>query len=229
MVASQHSVSCLTNVTHKSAWDGGRAEYDGVMDPEAARESAVAETTAGDVVATLVENHRQFLRFVEKRVGSRAAAEDILQAAFVKGIEKSASVRDPESTVAWFYRLLRNALVDHYRKSGSEARRVSGDGDDSAAAYELELRGEVCACIGRLLPVLKPEYAEMIRRVDLDEQPVSGVARSLGITANNAMVRLHRARAGLKKQLERSCGTCATHGCLDCRCGTAAGRSKSES
>lgn len=120
-------MSCLTNVTPKSAWDGGRAEYDGVMDPEAARESAVAETTTGDVVATLVENHRQFLRFVEKRVGSRAAA-----------------------------------------------------------AYELELRGEVCACITRLLPVLKPEYAEMIRRVDLDEQPVSGVARSLGITANNA-------------------------------------------
>ena len=58
------------------------------MDPEAARESAVAETTAGDVVATLVENHRQFLRFVEKRVSSRAAAEDILQAAFVKGIER---------------------------------------------------------------------------------------------------------------------------------------------
>ena len=163
-------MSCLTNVTPKSAWGGGRAEYDGVMEPEAARESAVAETTTGDVVATLVENHRQFLRFVEKRVGSRAAA-----------------------------------------------------------AYELELRGEVCACITRLLPVLKPEYAEMIRRVDLDEQPVSGVARSLGITANNAMVRLHRARAGLKKQLERSCGTCATHGCLDCRCGTAAGRSKSES
>ena len=184
----------------------------------------------GVVVAALVENHRRFLRFLEKRVGNRATAEDILQAAFVKGIEKSASVRDPESTVAWFYRLLRNALVDHYRKLGPEARRrVSGDGDDSAVAYDLELRGEVCACIGRLLPALKPEYAEMIRRVDLDEQPVSGVARSLGISANNAMVRLHRARASLKKQLERSCGTCASHGCLDCRCGKAIGRSTSES
>jgi RNA polymerase sigma-70 factor (ECF subfamily) len=32
-------------------------------------------------------------------------------------------------------------------------------------------------------------------------------------------VRLHRARQALKRELERSCGTCATHGCLDCTCG----------
>ena len=70
-----------------------------------------------------------------------------------------------------------------------------------------------------LLPTLKPEYAAMIERVDLKEQPLSGVAEALGITANNAAVRLHRARIALKRQLERSCGTCATHGCLDCRCG----------
>jgi RNA polymerase sigma-70 factor (ECF subfamily) len=31
-------------------------------------------------------------------------------------------------------------------------------------------------------------------------------------------VRLHRARAALKTRLEQSCGTCATHGCLDCTC-----------
>ena len=72
----------------------------------------------------------------------------------------------------------------------------------------------------RLLPKLKPEYAEIIERVDLREEPLAGVAGALGITPNNAAVRLHRARSGLRKQLERSCGTCATHGCLDCRCGS---------
>ena len=170
------------------------------------------------VVAALVDNHRQFLAFLTRRVGSRADAEDILQAAFVRGLGKGASVRDPESAVAWFYRLLRNALVDHYRRAGVRDRRTS-DGDlEALADADTGIRGEICACISRVLPALKPEYAEMIQGVDLDEKPVSAVAQSLGITRNNAAVRLHRARTALKRSLERSCGTCATHGCLDCGC-----------
>jgi hypothetical protein len=35
-------------------------------------------------VATLVENHRAFLRYLERRVGDRALAEDILQDEFAK-------------------------------------------------------------------------------------------------------------------------------------------------
>jgi DNA-directed RNA polymerase specialized sigma24 family protein len=37
------------------------------------------------VVGVVVENHRQFLAFLEHRVGNRATAEDILQDAFVRG------------------------------------------------------------------------------------------------------------------------------------------------
>ena len=178
----------------------------------------VAETNPA-IVGALVENHRRFLAFLERRVSDRAEAEDILQAAFVRGIEKSASIRDTESAVAWFYRLLRNALVDHYRRSGTERRMFSADATEVSAAYQTEIRGEICACIRSLLPALKAEYAEMIQRVDLNEEPLAGVASALCITTNNATVRLHRARVALKKRLQRSCGTCATHGCLDCGCG----------
>jgi hypothetical protein len=62
-----------------------------------------------------------------------------------------------------------------------------------------------------LLPNLKAEYAEVLRRVDLEETPLPRVATDLAITTNNATVRLHRARQALRRQLERSCGTCATH------------------
>ena len=169
-----------------------------------------------------MENHRRFLAFLERRVGSRAQAEDILQAAFVRGIEKAGSIRDTESAVAWFYRLLRNAVIDHYRRSGTEARLFPAEPTEKTAAYEPEIRGEICTCIRRLLPALKPEHAEMIERVDLNEEPLADVAGTLGITPNNAAVRLHRARNGLRRQLERSCGTCATHWCLDCGCGGSA-------
>ncbi|MDY7227127.1 RNA polymerase sigma factor [Hyalangium rubrum] len=171
------------------------------------------------VVRVLVENHRRFLSFLERRVGSHAVAEELLQAAYVRTLEKGHELREGESAVAWFYRLLRNALVDHYRKQASEgramereAREATEQGDDP------ELKATVCACMGELLPTLKPEYAELLQRVDLEERAVPEVAAEVGITPNNAGVRLHRARQALKKQLERSCGTCATHGCLDCSC-----------
>lgn len=76
----------------------------------------------------------------------------------------------------------------------------------------------VCGCVSALIETLKPEYAEIVRAVELEEQPLSDYAQRSGITGNNAAVRLHRAREALFKRLVQSCGTCATHGCLDCHC-----------
>jgi RNA polymerase sigma-70 factor (ECF subfamily) len=53
----------------------------------------------------------------------------------------------------------------------------------------------------------------------MEAATVASFSREAGITPNNAAVRLHRAHEALKRQLLLSCGTCADHGCLDCRCG----------
>ncbi|RJS24225.1 RNA polymerase subunit sigma-70 [Corallococcus sp. H22C18031201] len=190
------------------------------MESGQGQESAnIAQEDSGEVIRALVDNHRRFLSFLERRVGSRAIAEELLQAAFVKSLEKGGMLRDGEGAVAWFYRLLRNALVDHYRRQAAEGRALEREARDAQEASEdPELKVAVCACVGDLLSTLKPEYADIVRQVDLEERAVPEVAREVGITANNAGVRLHRARQALRKQLERSCGTCASHGCLDCAC-----------
>jgi RNA polymerase sigma-70 factor (ECF subfamily) len=190
-------------------------------------DSAERDPAQPDVVATLVANHRRFLAFLERRVGSRDVAEDLLQDAFVKGIERAGELRDGESAVAWFYRVLRNALVDHYRRRDSEARAVSravGETDEAVEPVDAELFDAACRCIWDLLDTIKPDYAAALRRVDLDGASLGDYAGEAGITANNAGVRLHRARAALRKQVIRSCATCATHGCLDCHCGNPAAR-----
>jgi len=171
-----------------------------------------------EVVAVLVENHRRFLAFLERRVGSREVAEDILQEAFVRGLARAGQVRDQESVVAWFYRVLRNALVDHWRRSATE-RRVFEDAPETEPSVDPELMTTVCACATALLDTLKPEYAQALRRVDVDGVSVKAFAGETNVTANNASVRLFRAREALRRQVTRSCGTCATHGCLDCTCG----------
>lgn len=182
-------------------------------------ESALAGLTP-EVVAQLVEGHARFLAFVQRRVGSRAIAEDILQEAFARALARGESLRSDESAVAWFYRLLRNALVDHHRRNQAASRALEAAATEAQthASADDELKDAVCQCVGDLVGTLKPEYADAIRRVDLQEGSVGAYAQAAGITANNAGVRLHRAREALMRSLVRSCGSCATHGCLDCSC-----------
>jgi RNA polymerase sigma-70 factor (ECF subfamily) len=176
-----------------------------------------------EVLDTLVANHRQFLAFLERRMGSRADAEDLLQDAFVKGLTHGHQLRDPESAVAWFYRLLRNGLTDWYRRQGAEDRATAewaGREDAAEAPRDEELFREVCGCVLRLADTLSPDYAEALRRVDVEGMAVKTFAAEAGISRGNAAVRLHRARTALRDRVVQSCGTCADHGCLDCSCRT---------
>jgi RNA polymerase sigma-70 factor (ECF subfamily) len=181
-----------------------------------------ADDTIADspVAGVLVENHRAFLRYLERRVGDRALAEDILQDAFVRNLDRFAAVPE-DGLVPWFYRVLRNAAIDRYRRRGAEARGLAALTREmaDAAAPPAELHQEICACVGRLAQALKPEYAQAIRAVDVDDSPVKVFAEAAGLTPSNAGVRLFRAREALRRQVVRSCGTCAEHGCLDCSCG----------
>lgn len=171
------------------------------------------------VLEALVENHRRFLRFLEARVGDRATAEDILQEAFARGFPAELAA-DEESAVAWFWRVLRNAAIDHHRRSGAAGRALEAFARELDEAVEPppDVRDEVCRCIGELATTLKPEYASALQRVEVEGATLKDYAVEAGITANNAGVRLHRARAALRRQVAASCGTCADHGCVDCTC-----------
>jgi RNA polymerase sigma-70 factor (ECF subfamily) len=173
------------------------------------------------VPPAVLARRAEFLAFLERRLGRRDAAEEILQAAYLKAMEASGSIEKEESAVAWFYRLLRNAIVDRGRRLAIEERALEGLANELAAqaATDEPLRGAVCRCVEGLIPTLKPEYAEIVSRVDVGGASVHDAAGALGVTSNNASVRLHRARAALRKRLSHVCGACSEHGCLDCTCG----------
>jgi RNA polymerase sigma factor (sigma-70 family) len=169
------------------------------------------------VIEVLVASHREFLAFVERRVGDRALAEEIVQDALVRSLEHLGEIR--ESAIGWFYRVLRNAIIDRARRAATQRIRL----DALAAELETtepdrELEDVVCRCVGVLAATLKPEYADALRRIDVEGAAVKDYAEEAGISASNAGVRVFRAREALRKQVARSCGTCATHGCLDCTC-----------
>jgi RNA polymerase sigma factor (sigma-70 family) len=179
-----------------------------------------ARRQSPDVVAVLVDNHRKFLSFLKGRIANPSDAEEILQAAFVKSIKKSDSIRNDESVVAWFYRLLRNAVVDYYRHRDAERRAMDHLASmvTETETHQPDIERAICRCVYDLLPTLKDDYSKLLMRVDLEGASITEVATETGMTANNTRVKLHRARKALLKQLQLSCGSCAEHGCLDCDC-----------
>ena len=189
------------------------------------KQPSAAERPTPAVLGVLVENHRQFLAFLERRVGSRATAEDLLQDAFVRGLHKLETLRSDESAVAWFYRLLRNAIIDHRRRKGATERKLAAFGQELEQHPEpaAELQQAICRCVAELASTLKDEYAEALRAIEVEGLSVKDFAERANITPGNAGVRIFRAREALRKQVVRSCGTCADHGCFHCTCARAGG------
>ena len=171
-------------------------------------------------LSTLLENHRAFLRYLERRVGNRALAEDILQEAFAKVLARPEQAPADEAVVRWFYRTLRNAAIDQFRRRGTADRAVEAFARElqTRVAPTAEMETEICACVSRLAATLKPEYAEALESIEIGGTPVKMFAEQKGLSASNAAVRVFRAREALKKRVTESCGTCAEHGCLNCTC-----------
>ena len=170
-------------------------------------------------LAALLENQRVFLRFLERRVGSRETAEDILQDAFTKALTTRDTLRDEESAVAWFYRMLRNAVIDRYRRDDASKRALESFARElQEPEPDPDVHGAVCACVTQVATTLKPEYARVLQEIEVEGLPVKSFAERHGISPGNAAVRVHRARQALKKQVVASCGACAAHACRDCDC-----------
>jgi RNA polymerase sigma factor (sigma-70 family) len=165
----------------------------------------------------LLISREKFLSFVQARVSDPNLAEDILQDSFLKALHGAPDLRDQDRLLLWFYRILRNAIIDAYRRQGVERKYTKEIVADEMPAVEMEDTTALCACFSDLLPTLKPEYRELIQS-ELNEEKQELVLSRLGISLSNLKVRRHRARQALRRRLEETCRMCATHSCLDCTC-----------
>jgi DNA-directed RNA polymerase specialized sigma24 family protein len=162
-------------------------------------------------IGSLVATHRgELVAFAEKRVGSRALAEDLVQQASLRAVGGVQDLRDLDAGRAWLLKITRRVIADHFR-ARPEAGQVFGL--SSAASDDFG-----CACVLANLHELKPEFAQVLRRVVVDGTPLAALASELGLSYNAATVRLSRARAALREQLREHCGADSLRECLDCGC-----------
>lgn len=179
----------------------------------------MTEFAEGSVGANLLVTERpKFLNFVRSRVRDADAAEEILQKASLKVIARGATLRDASRAEAWIYRILRNEILDHYRRSAVRERRTAELDPDIASELPAQVSARTCPCALEEMSALQPGYSEALRTMEMEDEPIASHAARTGISLNNATVRLHRARKALRTRVEKRCGSCAGAGCFDCDC-----------
>ena len=175
----------------------------------------------------LLENRAHFLRFLSRKLGSPEAAAEVFQDFCERALRKGRSLRESRSVVPWLYRVLSSCIADHQKGEANRRRfeaEYAAQQQTLAGDVQSEVRGTSYACVYALLPRLRPDYAEILLKLDLDGESRSTVAERLGITGNNIAVRLHRARQAMKRALLRFCDDCLTDGFLSCTCGSGSPR-----
>jgi RNA polymerase sigma-70 factor, ECF subfamily len=148
-------------------------------------------------IAELVERRQQFLFFL-RGLGHHAAAEDILQTAYLRLVERGVSLRDQQKLIGWFYRVLRNAGIDNVRA----AQRMQRLQVHAISNREPETNGDEgqarLANATAMIGALEPGYREPLMGRYIEGLSLNELAMRSGITRNAATVRVHRALRALR-------------------------------
>jgi RNA polymerase sigma factor (sigma-70 family) len=178
------------------------------------------EVSRRDAEAKLIECRNKFLGFLRKRLSSPQDAEDVFQDFCVKVLRNYASVKAGERLDAWLGVTLRHTLTDHYRRQATRNR--------GAEAYAIEAKvlepetedvnEAACSCVTAAIQKLEPAQAELLARLDLQDEPRDEIAADLGLSLNTFGVRVHRSRAALKKKIAELCPVCGDGRFMQCDC-----------
>jgi RNA polymerase sigma factor (sigma-70 family) len=171
-----------------------------------------------EVAAHVMQSRRALVGYIRGKVSDPDLAEDIFQDSLLKAIRNAPELRDEARLMPWFFRIVNNAITDHYRHKAVTPKYLEAYSHEIETSIAPEEHALICQCINAVIPTLKPEYAELIAELEIGDGDAAAVAERLGITRNNLKVRRHRARTQLREKLEETCRSCATHGCLDCSC-----------
>src|SRR5688572_4531784 len=137
----------------------------------------------------LLQELEKFTNFVRVRVGDPHLAADVVQDSLLKAMKSADQLRDDESVIAWFYRILRHSIIDLYRRRATSQSALDRLEQELNAPPDAETERAVCGCMETLIPTLSSDYAELIRRLDLAGEKPEQVGVELGMNANNLRVR----------------------------------------
>jgi RNA polymerase sigma-70 factor (ECF subfamily) len=165
------------------------------------------------------EVHREFrpriLHYVSRLAG-HDDAEDIAQEAFEKINRGLGDFRGESKLSTWVYRIATNTALDRLRSprgsegalelEGAETQDMDVWSGQRKAPPDIKLiRREMNNCIRDFITRLPPDYKTVIVLSELEGLKNREIADILEVSVDTVKIRLHRARASLKKELQANC------------------------
>lgn len=150
-----------------------------------------------------------------RRLVGEHEAEDLAQEVFVKVSRALDSFRGDSRLATWIYQIATNTAKDHLRKPSHDQNVSVANGsaesdeeivDDAAPVTDTVLiRKEMNECIRETIDSLPANHRTVLVLSDLEELTNTEIAEVLDMSLENVKIRLHRARARLKKELGQKC------------------------
>lgn len=150
-------------------------------------------------------------------------AEDLTQEVFAKVSRSLETFRKESHVSTWLYRIATNLAIDRIRYCTLPFAAPGGKSQESVDAHEeIEdrnpwtgekpysaeqrlIHGEMTDCIRSCLDNLPEAYRITLVLSELENLRNREIAEIIGVTLETVKIRLHRARALLRKEIEKKC------------------------
>jgi RNA polymerase sigma-70 factor, ECF subfamily len=173
------------------------------------------ETASIEFEAVHREFHPKILRYLSKMAGPQEAP-DLTQIAMFKVSEHLSRFRGESSLATWIYRIATNVAIDAARRTdpqidsldvllANEQEQGLPSALQSESAENRAARTQMSACVREFVGRLPAHYRAVLILSDVEGLSNAEVADVLGVSLEAAKIRLHRARASLRRDLAAGC------------------------
>lgn len=165
----------------------------------------------------------KILRYLTRLTGPYDA-EDLCQEVFIKLERGLENFRGESKLSTWIYRIATNTAIDRMRSPSfkyivnentlsptiqqDDVDREDKDpftGQEAESTDQQYVRKEMNSCIRNFIENLPDNYKTVVVLSELEGLKNIEIAEILNLTLETVKIRLHRARAQLRKKLESNC------------------------
>jgi RNA polymerase sigma-70 factor (ECF subfamily) len=149
-------------------------------------------------------------RHLERLVGNRTIADDLLQDTLLKIARGLPDFEGRSSVKTWAFTIATRVATDHLRRPQSRAQIVDVDDIESASVIDPEsdqllVVNEMSSCMREVIDSLPEDYRTALRLHDIDGRTAAQIAELTGCSTATAKIRIHRARRCLRQALDDEC------------------------
>ncbi|WMJ72423.1 sigma-70 family RNA polymerase sigma factor [Cytophagaceae bacterium ABcell3] len=167
-----------------------------------------------DAFAVLLKRHKtKVYSTIYLIVKDQYVAEDLMQEAFIKAINKlrSGSYNEEGKFLPWIVRIAHNLAIDYFRREKRYPTIVMEDGSNifnslsfSEGSMEtVKIKNETHSILREMIQTLPEAQKEVLLMRHYADMSFQEIAEATGVSINTALGRMRYALINLRKKLEK--------------------------